>query len=151
MLVYRIASPQYAGDLSGNGAKLYGGRWNAKGTAVVYLTSSRALAVMELLVHLRPEDLQRPYALMTFDVPDDKVLKLAVKDLPKDWQHEERKSSLHRITSDFVAKGVHLLMEVPSVLIEEESNYILNPLHPDAAKVKLVAQRSFNFDQRLKG
>src|SRR5690606_15669774 len=127
MLVYRIASPQYAGDLSGNGAKLYGGRWNAKGTAVVYLTSSRALAVMELLVHLRPEDLQRPYALMTFDVPDDKVLKLAIKDLPKDWQHEERKSPLHGFPSVFVEKGVHLLMEVPSFLMKKKKNYIQNP------------------------
>lgn len=150
MLVYRISAPKYAGDLSGNGAKLYGGRWNNKGIAVVYLTSSRAMAMMELLVHLRPEDLQRPYVVMAFEVPEDKILKITLENLPKDWKEDRQKSYLHHITADFVREGKYLIMEVPSVLVEEESNYILNPLHPDAKKVKLISQRSFSFDHRLK-
>jgi len=122
-----------------------------RGGAMVYLASSRAMAVMELLVHLRPEDLQRPYTIAVFDVPDDKILKIAIDELPKDWQSEKRIPYLRRIASEFVAKGKYLMMEVPSVLIEEERNYILNPLHSDAAKIKLVSQRSFGFDHRLKG
>ncbi|RZK51597.1 MAG: RES domain-containing protein, partial [Pedobacter sp.] len=68
MLFYRISSPKYIDDLSGNGAKQYGGRWNNKGTAAVYLATSRAMSVVEVLVHLRPEDLDRDYSLATFEI-----------------------------------------------------------------------------------
>lgn len=150
MLLYRISAPEYAGDISGNGARLYGGRWNEKGVAVVYLASSRAMAMMELLVHLHPEDLQRKYAIAVFDVPDDKILEISVEELPDDWQSVERTRYLHKITADFVTKGKYLMMQVPSVLVEEEHNYLLNPLHTDITKVKLVSQRLFSFDLRLK-
>lgn len=150
MLVYRISSPQYIGDLSGNGAKLYGGRWNDKGVAVVYFASSRAMAIMELLVHLRPDDLDREYMIAVFEVPDDKIYRLTTDFLPTDWQTEERKTSLRKHTVRFIKESQYLLMQVPSVLVEEEYNYILNPLHADAHKVKLVSQRLFTFDHRLK-
>lgn len=150
MLVYRISSPKYAGDLSGNGAKLYGGRWNEKGTPVVYFASSRAMAMMELLVHLRPEDLNREYAILVYEVPDDKIYKVDTELLPLDWKTDERKPALAKWCKRFIDDGEFLLMQVPSVLVEEESNYVLNPLHADAAKVKLVSQRLFTFDHRLK-
>lgn len=150
MLLYRISSPQYAGDLSGNGAKLYGGRWNDKGVAMVYLASTRALAMMELLVHLRPDDLERAYTITVFEVPDNKIYKLDLSLLPNEWKTDENKHLLAKLGRKFVDESKFLLMEVPSVLVEEESNYVLNPLHIDAAKVKLVSQRSFSFDHRLK-
>lgn len=150
MQLYRISSPDYAGDLSGNGAKLYGGRWNEKGTPVVYLASSRAMAMMELLVHLHPEDLYREYVVVAFEVPDDKVYKVGTELLPNDWKTDERKPTLAKWCKRFIDEGQFLLMQVPSVLVEEESNYILNPLHADTAKVKLVSQRLFAFDHRLK-
>lgn len=150
MQLYRISSPDYAGDLSGNGAKLYGGRWNEKGTPVVYLASSRAMAMMELLVHLHPEDLYREYVVVAFEVPDDKIYKVDAELLPNDWKADERKPTLAKWCKRFIDEGQFLLMQVPSVLVEEESNYILNPLHTDAVKVKLVSQRLFAFDHRLK-
>ena len=88
MLLYRISSPQYAGDLSGNGAKLYGGRWNEKGTAIVYLASTRAMAMVELLVHLRPDDLDRLFTITVFEVPDDKVFKVDTGLLPTNFAAE---------------------------------------------------------------
>lgn len=150
MLLYRISAPKYVGDISGNGSRLYGGRWNEKGLAVVYLASSRAMAMMELLVHLHPEDLQRQYVIAVFDVPDDKIMHVSVDQLPDDWKNAEQKSYLYRITADFVKEGKYLMMQVPSVLVEEENNYILNPLHADTVKVKLVSQRLFSFDHWLK-
>lgn len=150
MLLYRISAPEYVGDISGNGARLYGGRWNEKGVAVVYLASSRAMAMMELLVHLNPEDLQRQYVVAVFDVPDDKIMEVSLEELPQDWQSVGRKPYLHKITSRFITEGRYLMMQVPSVLVEEENNYILNPLHPDALNVKLVSQRIFSFDHRFK-
>lgn len=150
MLVYRVSSPQYAGDITGTGAKLYGGRWNEKGTAVVYFASSRAMALMELLVHLRPQDLDRNYAIAVFEVPDNKIYKVSLELLPTDWKSDENKPALAKLCKRFIDEGKYLLMEVPSVLVEEESNYVLNPSHTDAARIKLISQRPFSFDHRLK-
>ncbi|WP_199120635.1 RES family NAD+ phosphorylase [Pedobacter sp. ASV28] len=150
MLVYRISSPQYINDLSGHGAKLYGGRWNDKGTAVVYFASSRAMAIMELLVHLRPGDLVRDYSLAVFDVPEDKILVVSTKDLPENWRSEEHEKYLRQLGKQFVNNNDYLLMEVPSALVEEEHNFIMNPAHDDANQVKLISQRIFKFDNRLK-
>jgi len=108
MLLYRISSPQYAGDLSGNGAKLYGGRWNDKGVAMVYLASTRALAMMELLVHLRPDDLEWNYVISVFEVPDDKVCEVDKDLLPAEWKAEESKYLLAKLGRKFIEEGKFL-------------------------------------------
>lgn len=150
MLVYRIASPKYIDDLSGVGAKLYGGRWNDKRTALVYFAGSRAMAVMELLVHLRPENLDGEYVLAVFEVPDDKFKTVEVRDLPLDWKVEPATGDLKKIGNEFVAENGFLLMKVPSVLVEEEFNVVMNPIHIDVNKVKLISKRTFKFDLRFK-
>lgn len=150
MFVYRIASGKYIADLSGTGAKQYGGRWNEKGIAVVYFASSRAMAVMEVLVHLRPEELDREFVLATFEVPDEEVSAIEKGDLPYNWKSEELSFRLKDIGHKFVKDAKFLLLKVPSVLVEEEYNFILNPAHPSASQVKLVAQRPFKFDMRFK-
>lgn len=150
MLVYRIALPEYIEDLSGTGAKLYGGRWNEQGTAVVYFASSRAMAIMELLIHLNGDDLDRDFSLAAFEVPDDKIEQVAIKDLPENWKEYEAESFLKAIGHQFIAKGNQLVLKVPSVLVEEENNILMNPNHTDANKVKLISKRVFRFDRRLK-
>lgn len=150
MTVFRIASANYIADLSGNGSKLYGGRWNEKGVAMVYFASSRAMAIMELLVHLMPEDLYKDYAIAEFKVPDDKILKISLTELPDNWKDEEREVYLKKIGKKFIDDGRYLLMQIPSILVEEENNFIMNPSHTDAQKVKLISQRIFKFDRRLK-
>ena len=150
MIVYRIASPTFIGDLSGAGAKQYGGRWNDIGIAMVYFAESRPMAVMEVLTHLRPEELDREFTLAEFDVPEDNVFSVKVKDLPDDWKTANRANFLKGIGADFISKNKYLLLKVPSVILEEEYNFILNPNHPDAKKVKLISSRVFEFDRRLK-
>ena len=150
MLVYRISSSIYIEDLSGNGAKQYGGRWNEKGTPVVYFAESRAMAVMEILVHLRPEHVDKPFVLAVFEIPDSKILKIDIADLPENWKTEQAKDDLRKIGDKFVEEGKYLIMKVPSVILEEEYNYILNPLHPDSKTVKLIERRDFIFDKRFK-
>lgn len=150
MLVYRIALPEYIEDLSGTGAKLYGGRWNEQGTAVVYFASSRAMAIMELLVHLSGDDLDRDYTLAVFDVPDDKVEQVAIKNLPDNWREYEAEPLLKAVGRQFINDGSKLILKVPSVLVEEESNILMNPNHEDADRVKLISKRVFKFDRRLK-
>lgn len=150
MLVYRISSPKYIDDLSGAGAKQYGGRWNDKGTPLVYFAGSRAMAVMEVLVHLRPENLDSEYILAVFEVPEDKIKTLTVHDLPVDWKVEPGIEALKEFGNKFVKEKEYLLMKVPSVLVEEEFNFIMNPGHLDAKRIKLISKRPFKFDVRFK-
>jgi len=150
MFVYRIALPEFIDDLTGTGAKLYGGRWNEQGVAVVYFASSRAMAIMELLVHLSGDDLERDYCLAVFEMPDDKTGLLKVEELPENWKEQECEGYLKAVGSRFIVDGQNLLLKVPSVLVEEESNILMNPNHGDSKNVKLVSKRIFNFDRRLK-
>ena len=150
MLVYRIALPEFIEDLSGTGAKLYGGRWNEQGTAMVYFASSRAMAIMELLVHLSGDDLDRDYSLAVFQVPDDSFEQVVIKDLPSNWKAYEAEPFLKAVGHQFIMDGDKLILKVPSVLVEEESNVLMNPNHKDANRVKLISKRVFKFDRRLK-
>lgn len=150
MLFYRISSPKYIDDLSGNGAKQYGGRWNNKGTAAVYLATSRAMSVVEVLVHLRPEDLDRDYSLATFEIESSSILTLDTADLPKNWKDYEHNELLKKIGTKFIKEGEFLMLKVPSVIIEEECNFLLNPDHPEAENIKQLSKRIFRFDTRLK-
>lgn len=150
MLIYRISSSKYIEDLSGAGAKQYGGRWNNKGTAVVYLAESRAMAVMEVLVHLSPEQVDRSFVLATFDVPDDKIFDISTFNLPRHCRGPQTANELKKIGDKFVSDGIYLLMKVPSIILEEEFNFIINPNHPDSKKIKLLNRRDFVFDKRFK-
>ena len=147
MILYRIAKRPYA-DLYGTGARLYGGRWNSEGRSMVYLTSSRSLAVLEALVHLSPTNLPIDFCIMTIDAPDD-LLEISVNQLPKNWNEYPEHNSLKQIGNDFLIKQKHLLLKVPSAIVKEEFNYLLNPLHKDAGLVKILNTQPFAFDQRL--
>ena len=149
MQLHRIAACEYITDLSGIGARLYGARWNEKGIPVVYFASSRPLAVLEVLVHLRPDQLQRSYCAGVFEVSTDRIFTLDVTRLPKDWNKVYGSNELKAIGNDFISQGEHLFMKVPSAIVEDSYNFLMNPNHVDADKVKLVQQIPFSFDQRL--
>jgi RES domain-containing protein len=148
MLLYRIAKCNYIDDLSGTGARLYGGRWNSIGRPVVYMASSRALAVLEVLVHLPPTLIPDNFCQITFEIPDD-VQTLNVKNLPANWQEYPEPSILKNMGDAFLKANKHLLLKVPSAVVKEEYNYLLNPAHPGIASVKAIDQQPFNFDERL--
>lgn len=149
MILYRIAKCNYAADLSGTGARLYGGRWNSVGQSMVYLASSRALAVLEVLVHLSPTMLPADFCLVEFEAPDNDVLSIDIKALPHNWQDPSAPDKLKLLGNDFLKRKEHLFMKVPSVIVPDDFNYLLNPLHPKASEVKLVSQQPFSFDERL--
>ncbi len=138
----------YADDLSGTGARLYGGRWNSVGKPVVYLASSRALAVLEVLVHLPATLIPSNYCLVTLDAPDD-VFKIVLNTLPPNWQEFPEPGILKTMGDQFIASNKHLLCSVPSAIVKEEHNYLLNPAHPKFLKVKVVSKEPFSFDERL--
>lgn len=148
MLLYRITNAKYADDLSGTGARLYGGRWNSEGKPMVYLASSRSLAVLESLAHLVTTNIPDDFALLTIEAPDDFYV-IPENLLPDNWNEYPEQHILKQIGNSFLQKGDHLLLKVPSALVPEEFNYLLNPLHPKAGKVKIVKKPPFNFDERL--
>lgn len=151
MYLFRIAKTKYINDLSGTGARVYGGRWNEKGVAVVYTSESRALAALEFLVHtpmaLAPKDL----SIMTIHIPDSiKPKPIDLAHLPKNWDMHPAPDALAQIGSQWARSNASLLLKVPSVLINEEHNIIINPNHPDFKHLKASSDK-FNFDDRYLG
>jgi RES domain-containing protein len=153
--LWRIATdtPDYeAHDLGGRGAEKTGGRWNRKGRAVVYSASSIALACLETIVHLNAEGLPLNRFLVRIDVPDEVWARRQVRtpaDLPVGWSAiPEGKVSLD--TGDAWLQGVtSALLLVPSVIVPEELNALINPAHPDARELTAGKQRAWFYDQRL--
>ncbi|MCU7862226.1 MAG: RES family NAD+ phosphorylase [Candidatus Thiodiazotropha sp. (ex Lucinoma kastoroae)] len=150
---WRIASPEFASTpvemMSGEGAFLYGGRWNSKGVRVVYLGSSLAQAALELLLHLGRSDILKTYHKMEVSFPEDLVQHIAIADLPDDWQEHSMASSVQAVGDMWVTDKSSLILQVSSAAVPGEYNYLFNPLHPDAAKATFSAIESFSYDPRL--
>jgi RES domain-containing protein len=150
MIVYRLCRKSYANDLSGHGAELNGGRWNGKGLAALYTSSSRALSTIEMIVHVPAGIIPKDYCLISIAIPDDTPQKtIGPKDLPDRWNSNPISVSTQRIGNTFLTEQKELVLKVPSAIIKEEWNYIINPLHMDFQKVKIFATEPFAFDLRL--
>lgn len=149
MILYRIVKCGYADDLSGTGARLYGGRWNSEGRPAMYLASSLSLAVLEVLVHLPPLMIPDNYCTVEVEVPGDSVTEMALDQLPANWKDMSPPVALKQAGDEFLRKQLSLLLKVPSAIVPMEYNYLLNTLHPDMKKVKILKKEPFNFDGRL--
>jgi RES domain-containing protein len=149
MEVFRLTTAKYVNDLSGTGVRLHGGRWNQKGDPVLYTAGSRALALVEVLVHLTNAFLPLNYQLITTYIPDDSIIGLPSKLLPSDWKSFEPNESTKKIAAKWLAKNEYLALKVPSVVVEGEFNYLVNPLHADFPKIKILKTEAFSFDDRL--
>jgi RES domain-containing protein len=149
MLLYRISLCKRAADISGTGAKLFGGRWNSVGVPMLYLASSRALAALEVLAHLTNIQDPESFCITVFDVPDDSIEEVEKYLLPKDWNTYPSPSSLKKMGDSFARNNKTLLLKVPSVIVEDEYNYVMNVNHPHLSKVKIVDSKPFLFDKRL--
>lgn len=154
MRVYRIERKKYLQTtLQGIGASLTEGyRWNSLNTFLVYTAESRALATLEISVHLDlSEDLPKDRYYVEIDVPDKlEILELTAKDLPKNWNAKPPILATQYIGDDFVKSGDTAVLKVPSSIIPNEFNYLINPNHPDASKIKVINTIPLIFDERLK-
>lgn len=139
MRVWRICRAPFA-DLSGEGAKLFGGRWNSPGRAVVYTAQNPALAILEIRVHLdlEPELIPQDYVLMEIELGEAAVTRL--DEVPE----EPREAG-----DGWLARVGTPILKVPSFVAPESFNLLINPVHPEAAIVAIVATRPFSFDRRL--
>lgn len=148
MLCYRIVKPAHAASaLSGEGARVFGGRWNPPGRACVYTAESRALAVLEMLVHLTGRSRALPYRLLTVEVPDDSLV--GTLQLPAGWGATPGGRASQGLGEDWLRSGEAVALRVPSVIIPEEFNLLLNPLAPGYERVRVLDERDFQLDLRL--
>ena len=148
MTLYRIAKAKHARNaFSGFGAKLAGGRWNFPGEAVVYCSSSLALAALETFTHIGEEGRALSFVSFEADLPDKLLLQLGRP--PKNWRAEPPGDITMLVGSKWLAQGRSMAIAVPSVLIPSERNILLNPAHPEFRKLTISKPAKFAFDPRL--
>ena len=146
-----VPADQAAAAFTGEGARLYGGRWNSPGVAMVYASEHKSLAALEVRVHIDTARKIKPYKCFAFHF-DEKLREIfQVKSLPGDWRQEPPPVSLQRLGDAWAKAASAPILAVPSVIIPDESNYLLNPKHPEFTKIKIEKPADFSFDPRLLG
>ena len=148
MKVYRITKTKYAEDLSGTGAKLYGGRWNHIDSACIYTAESRALSVLEYAVNINIDFIPRALSLCVFEIDESQVYSFKQEDLPGNWRATPAPKSTKDYGTQFL-KSNKPILKIPSIIIPEEFNYIINP-QVASLSFKLVEIKDFVFDLRIK-
>lgn len=150
MRVYRLSKEKYKDDLSDRGAENFGGRWNSRGTRMVYTSDSRALAKLEVAVNVALHRIPKNYFMTIIEIPDVAVADYNSKLLEgKNWKNNPPIKFTQSEGDNFVKSGSDLALKVPSVVVEGDYNYIINPSHPNIGLVKIVATEKFSFDMRL--
>jgi RES domain-containing protein len=147
--IWRLVTARFAETaFSGEGARLYGGRWNRKGVPLVYAAGSQSLAMLEMLV--QDEPLRARYVMIPAIVPNGvKVGTLKPEQLPADWRSIAAREQLRALGSAWARKNAGAVLAVPSAVIPSEYNYLLNPLHPDFARISIGEPQDFITDLRL--
>ncbi|WP_346236286.1 RES family NAD+ phosphorylase [Niabella insulamsoli] len=150
MLVYRVSKTKYAADLKGEGARLWGGRWNHRMVGCLYTSESRALAILEYTVNISLDDIPRALSLVTIDIPDQKIMVLKESALPGDWKSIPAPSSTKDFGSDLLLAADQPVIKIPSAVLPSEYNYLLNPRHAESEKFKIKDIADFVYDVRIK-
>lgn len=143
MRLYRIGITKHAHDLSGMGAKMNGGRWNNKGVPCIYLSESRALSLLEYTIHASIEALPVALSFTTLEVPECSIRQLSVRELPATWLQRPYSRDSRNLGSSLLAQTDHLLLKLPSSIIHQEFDFLLNVQHPLICSVKILAVNSF--------
>ncbi len=145
-----VKSAHAARAFDGQGARLYGGRWNSPGTAIVYTAQSEALAVLELLVHLQSSHLLRSYTSIPARFDDALVEGVDAERLPASWRDYPAPAALQQIGDRWAVEQRSAVLRVPSVIVPSEVNYLVNPGHRDFAAIAIGKPSGFRFDRRLR-
>jgi RES domain-containing protein len=147
---WRITKQKHAKTaFSGEGAKLYGGRWNSPGRLVIYTSESRALALAEILVHLESASVLSRYVVIQVEIDETYIADVDQGYLPKNWRNEPAPKRLQTLGDDWLAAGNSAVLRVPSAIVFGEFNYLLNPVHPDFSKLQIHGPEKFPIDRRL--
>ena len=147
--VWRLVTARFAKSaFSGDGARLYGGRWNRKGVPLVYTAATQSLAMLEMLV--QDEPLRARYVMIEARIPKGvQIDRVKFDDLPADWRSITARGNLQAIGTQWARKRGAAVLAVPSVVIPTEINYLLNPLHPHFRRIRVGRAQRFETDLRL--
>ena len=149
--IFRIAKKEYVSDKTGQGSFLYGGRWNPKGYRVIYTSESRSLALCELLANIGTTTQKPSLYLVEICVPKGvSISEVSKKELTPDWK-KPFSSNCVTIGLYWLTTAETCILKVPSAVVEEEYNYVLNPLHPDFKKLAFHKQEKHSIDTRFFG
>lgn len=148
--LWRVVKRAHAATaFDGKAAARFGGRWNSPGRPAVYASATKSLALLEILVHL---DVGRPlprFVAFAFDVDERSITRLPVARMPRDWRGSRGLPVTRGLGDDWLASGKSLVLAVPSAIVPEESNYLLNPLHPNWRRLRFGRAVPFLLDPRL--
>jgi RES domain-containing protein len=149
MLVYRVAHSKHIADLAGTGGLYTSGRWHALGTRLLYTSGTLSLAKLEVLANSLITPINQ--ALLILEVPDDiPQAELKITDLPANWKNYPAPNELAALAAAWIRQNRHLVLKVPSAQAELESNYLINPQHPNHHRLQIVEILPHHFDPRLK-
>ncbi len=150
MNVYRLTKLKYATDLSGNGARIAGGRWNKKGTPLLYTSETRSLATLECLLHVPLGIVPKNLIMLTLYIPDSVTTKeFHTKDLHIKWDVYPASGELSDLGTRWAFQERELLLFVPSSVVKSERNILINPLHHEIKLVSIIESENYRFDPRL--
>jgi len=150
MEVYHLGTKRFATQLTGEGAKLHGGRWNSIGTACLYTAESISLCVLEYAANVSLHQMPASLCITVYTLPEKSWIEFSPADLPKNWQEIPAPVETQEWGSARLQEANSLALKLPSVIIPSEHNYILNPLHPEFKKVRIKEILLFTFDSRIK-
>jgi RES domain-containing protein len=147
MIIYRLGTGNFANDLSGEGAKLFGGRWNSAGSRALYTSEHISLCILEILVRANKQTSPDAYTIISIELPENSFSEIKLKNLKTDWQFHLEYSQY--IGDQFLESKKALMLKVPSAIVPQEHNFLINPLHKDFEKVKITSSELLNLDKRL--
>jgi RES domain-containing protein len=150
MEVFRLSKSKFSEDLSGEGSRIFGGRWNSKGIEIIYTSETRSLALAENLVHLPLKKFTSvTHSLLAISLPDDySIKKIFPSQLPKDWNIYPAPASLALIGDQWIKSLESLVLRVPSAAVLGEFNYLINPKHKEFKDIKWRIE-NFPYDERI--
>jgi RES domain-containing protein len=134
---------------TGQGARLFGGRWNQRGIPLIYTSATVSLAALELLANLDSVEVLGEFLVCDMKFDESLVERLNINDLPKNWRESRAKSALRAIGTRWTTAGESAVLQVLSVVVPAESNFLINPNHPDFGRIAIGRPRRFEFDRRL--
>lgn len=147
MILYRFSPKQFSSNISGEGARMHGGRWNSKGIAALYTSLNISLALLELLIHSTSHEEISNNQLTVIETTENNFDEIHISRLKHNWETDDDYCKF--IGDEFLKAKNTLLLKVPSAIISEEANIIINPTHKNFNKIKIAAIKPFHFDIRL--